>query len=437
MRLLHYSSRNFRSQLAAFCRAAAPARELQEIVAAILADVRERGDAAVVDCAARIDGARLTPGKFRVTSTELSRAGDALSSSDRAAILTARANVVYSNRRTLPRGWTGRNRHGAQVGEKFDPIRRVGINIPGGQVPLVSTVVMTVTLAQIAGVPEIAVFTPCNREGRVAAGLLAALQLCGITEVYRIGGVYGVGAMAYGTRTIPAVDKIFGPSNAYVCEAMRQVFGTVGVAGLPGPSELMVIADGTARADFAAADLLAQAEHGSGREKIYLVTTTARMRRAIAAEIAAQLPHLSRTDPIRRVLAGGFLAIEVKTLDQAAAVANEIAPEHLELLVADRAIAGLTRAITTAGAIMMGNDTATAFGDFVAGPSHVLPTGGAGRFLSGLRVADFMRRTSLVQYDRASVLRAAPVIAAFAALEQLDAHGRSVEIRTVADRSSR
>ena len=203
MRLLHYSSRNFRSQLAAFCRAAAPARELQETVAAILADVRERGDAAVVECAARIDGATLAPGKFRVTSAELTRAGKALSSRDRAAILTSRANVLTSNRRTMPRGWTGRNRHGAQVGEKFDPLRRIGINIPGGQVPLVSTVVMTVTLAQIAGVPEIAVFTPCNREGRVADGLLAALQLCGITEIYRVGGVYGVGAMAYGTRTIP------------------------------------------------------------------------------------------------------------------------------------------------------------------------------------------------------------------------------------------
>jgi histidinol dehydrogenase len=366
-----------------------------------------------------------------VTSAELSLAADAWSSSSRTAFLTARTNVLSANGRALPRGWTGRNRHGAQVGEKHDPIRRVGINIPGGQVPLVSTVVMTVTLAQIAGVPEIAIFTPCNREGRVAGGLLAALQLCGITEIYRIGGVYGVGAMAYGTRTIPAVDKIFGPSNAYVCEAMRQVFGTVGVGGLPGPSELMVIADETARADYAAADLLAQAEHGSGREKIYLITTTARMRSAITAEIAAQLPSLSRAEPIRRVLADGFLAVEVETLEQAASVANTIAPEHLELQVADHAVDGLTSAITTAGAIMVGNDTATALGDFVAGPSHVLPTGGSGRFLSGLRVADFMRRTSLVRYDRLSLERAAPVVAAFAALEQLEAHGRSVEIRTV------
>jgi histidinol dehydrogenase len=338
--------------------------------------------------------------------------------------------VQAFNRRTVLRDWSGRNRQGARVGEKYDPIRRIGINIPGGQVPLVSTVVMTVTLAQIAGVPEIAVFTPCNRDGNVAPGLLAALQLCGITEIYRIGGVYGIGAMAYGTESIPAVDKIFGPSNAYVCEAMRQVFGAVGVAGLPGPSELMVIADGTARADYAAADLLAQAEHGSGKEKIYLVTTSERVRGAISAEIKTQMSGLARAEVIRKVLANGFLAVKTEDLDQAAEVANVIAPEHLELLVTAPAAARLTQKITTAGAIMVGNETPTALGDFTAGPSHVLPTGRSGRFFSGLRVADFMRRTSIVQYDRTSVRRAAPVVAAFAALEQLDAHGRSVAIRT-------
>jgi histidinol dehydrogenase len=429
MRTLQYGSRGFDSQLAAFCRAAAPSPALQETVAAILADVRQRGDAAIVDQAARIDGARLAPRKFRVTPAEIDRAAGALSRRERAAILAARANVVTFNRETLPRGWSARNRQGARVGEKYDPIRRIGINIPGGQVPLVSTVVMTVTLAQIAGVPEIAVFTPCNREGRVADGLLATLRLCGVTEVYRIGGVYGVGAMAYGTKTVPAVDKIFGPSNAYVCEAMRQVFGTAGVAGLPGPSELMVIADDTARPDYAAADLLAQAEHGSGKEKIYLVTTTSRVRAKIDAELKSQLPQLERAELVRRVLAGGFLAIGVKTLGQAAEVANYVAPEHLELLVRPGAVAGLARDITTAGAIMIGNVTATALGDFTAGPSHVLPTGRSGRFFSGLRVADFMRRTSLLRYDRASLRRAAPVVAVFSALERLGAHGRSVEIR--------
>jgi histidinol dehydrogenase len=431
MRTLHYGSRAYRSQLAAFCRTALPSPGMQKTVAAILADVRKRGDAAIVRHAARIDGAKLTPRHFRVKPTELARAAKTLPPGDRLAIELARANVQACNRQTVPADWMGRNLQGARVGEKHDPIRRVGINIPGGQVPLVSTVVMTVTLAQIAGVPEIAVFTPCNRAGRVADGLLATLHLCGVTEVYRVGGVYGVGAMAYGTATIPAVDKIFGPSNAWVCEAMRQVFGTVGVGGLPGPSELMVIADETARPDYAAADLLAQAEHGSGQEKIYLVTTSPHIRASIAAEIAAQLKNLARAGLVRRVLAHGFLTVKVKTLAQAAAVANEVAPEHLELLVNDRAVASLTRKITTAGAIMIGNHTPTVLGDFTAGPSHVLPTGRSGRFFSGLRVADFMRRTSLVHYRRTNLRRAAPVVAAFAAMEQLDAHGRSVEIRNL------
>lgn len=429
MRTIRYGSRDFPSQLAAFCLGATPSRRMQVAVAAILAEVHRRGDAAIVHHAARIDGARLTPDQFRVKLAELIRAAKKLSVRDRTAILLARANVLAYNRRAVPGDWMDRNHQGAQVGEKYDPIRRIGINIPGGQVPLVSTVVMTVTLAQIAGVPEIVVFTPCNREGRVAAGLLAVLHLCGVTEVYRVGGVYGVGAMAYGTRTIPAVDKIFGPSNAWVCEAMRQVFGAVGVGGLPGPSELMVIADGSARPNYAAADLLAQAEHGSGQEKIYLVATSQRVLGAITTEIMAQVGRLARAGAIRRVLARGFLVVEVKTLGQAAAVANYVAPEHLELLVAGRAVSRLSKKITTAGAIMIGNDTPTALGDFTAGPSHVLPTGRSGRFSSGLRVADFMRRTSLLHYRRGSLRRAAPVVAAFAAMEQLDAHGRSMEIR--------
>lgn len=316
------------------------------------------------------------------------------------------------------------------VGEKFDPIRRVGLYVPGGQVPLVSTVLMTATLAQIAGCPEIAVFTPSGKDGRIAAGLLAALHFLGIKEVYRIGGVQAIGAMAYGTKTIPAVDKVFGPGNAYVCEAKRQVFGTVGVDSLPGPSEVMVIADQTARADYVAADLLAQAEHGSGREKIYLVVTAEKIARAVAAELERQLATLTRSVKALRVLDAGFLTVVVKHSTDAAAIANYVAPEHLELIVQAAAVEPLIKRITTAGAIMIGNHTPTALGDFTAGPSHVLPTGRTGRFFSGLRVADFVRRTSLVRYDRATVRAGQRVVAAFAAMEQLDAHGRSVLIRT-------
>ncbi len=431
MRSLRFIDKNFAADLAAFCRGAAVPPEITTAVAAILADVRARGDEAVAHYAAKFDGAKLRAGEFRVKPAEFAAATKRLPAAERRALVAARDSIIAFNRRNLPKNWTAKNLHGALVGEKFDPIRRVGLYVPGGQVPLVSTVLMTVTLAKIAGCPEIAVFTPSNGFGKISDGLLAALHLLGIDEVYRIGGVQAIGAMAFGTSAIPAVDKVYGPGNAYVCEAKRQVFGTVGVDSLPGPSEVMIIADETARADFAAADLLAQAEHGSGREKIYLVGTSEKIISAIAAEVQVQLPSLTRSEKTARVLAEGFLSIEVSTLAQAAEVANYVAPEHLELLVKEAAAKKLTRDITTAGAIMLGNYTPTALGDFTAGPSHVLPTGRAGRFFSGLRVADFQRRTSLIRYDRASVKRGAPIVAAFAAMERLDAHGRSVKIRTV------
>ncbi len=431
MRLLSFASKSFDSELADFCRGAVVTREISDSVAAILADVRHRGDEAVSYYAAKFDGAKLRARDFRLKPSDLAAAAKRIGPAERKAMAAAYENILAFNQKGLPEGWTGKNKHGAMVGEVHHPIRRVGLYVPGGEVPLVSTVLMTATLAKIAGCPEIAVFTPSNPQGRVSDGLLAALDLVGIEEVYRIGGVQAVGAMAYGTLTVPAVDKVFGPGNAYVCEAKRQVFGTVGVDSLPGPSEVMVIADESARPDFAAADLLAQAEHGSGREKVFLVATSLELIQAIHAEMLTQIKFLTRSEKTQRVLAEGFLAIEVRNLTEAAQVANFVAPEHLELLVKDSAEKTLVRTITTAGAIMLGNLTPTALGDFTAGPSHVLPTGRAGRFFSGLRVADFMRRTSLVRYDRGSVRKAEPVVSAFAAMEKLDAHGRSVKIRAL------
>ncbi len=430
MRTLNYSSKTFDTDLAAFCRGSEVPREIAVVVADILADVRTRGDLAVANYAAKFDGAKLRSRDFRVAETELAAAARRLPVAERRALHEAHASILAFNRRGLPQAWSGRNPQGAVVGEKYDPIRRVGLYVPGGQVPLVSTVLMTATLAKIANCPEIVVCTPSNTQGRVADGLMAALHHVGVTEVYRIGGVQAIAAMAYGTESIPAVDKIFGPGNAYVCEAKRQVFGTVGVDSLPGPSEVMIIADESARPDFAAADLLAQAEHGSGREKIYLIATSAKIIAAIAGEVTLQLGLISRSEKITRVLDHGFLAVEVLSLAQAVAVANYVAPEHLELLVKEPAVKKLVQTITTAGAIMIGNFTPTALGDFTAGPSHVLPTGRAGRFFSGLRVADFLRRTSIVRYDRTSVRAGNRVVTTFAAMEQLDAHGRSVAVRT-------
>lgn len=431
MRTLHHGSKTFAEDLAAFCRTAIVPKEISDSVAAILADVRVRGDEAISYYAAKFDGAKLRAREFRVNPADLAAAAKSLPLAEMRALISARDNIVAYNRRGLPEDWRAKNKHGASVGEKFDPIRRVGLYVPGGEVPLVSTVLMTVTLAKIAGCPEIAVFTPSNANGKVAPGLLAALHLLGVEEVYRIGGVHAIGAMAFGTTTIAPVDKVFGPGNAYVCEAKRQVFGVVGVDSLPGPSEVMIIADETAKVPFVAADLLAQAEHGSGREKIYLVATSNRILAEVGSELRTQLQLITRSEKTQRVLTEGFLAVEVSTLAQAASVANYVAPEHLELLVSETAAKKLTASITTAGAIMIGNYTPTALGDFTAGPSHVLPTGRAGRFFSGLRVADFIRRTSIIQYDRPAVRKAEPTVAAFAAMEKLDAHGRSVRIRAL------
>jgi histidinol dehydrogenase len=429
MRLLNSSSKTFADDLAAFCRTADASPEITASVAAILADVRARGDEAVVYYAAKFDGAKLRAREIRVKETDLAAAAKSLAAAERKAIKAAHENIAAYHRKNLPAGWLGKNKHGAEVGEKFDPIRRVGLYIPGGQVPLVSTVLMTATLAKIAGCPEIAVFTPSDSSGRVAPALLAALHLAGVTEVYRVGGVQAVGAMAYGTASIPAVDKCFGPGNAYVCEAKRQVFGTIGVDSLPGPSELMVIADETARTDYVAADLLAQAEHGSGREKIYLVATSREIIDAVNAGIDAQVKLITRAGKTQTVLANGYAAIETASLAEAAQVANYVAPEHLEIIVKPAAGKKLLREITTAGAIFLGNHTPTALGDFTAGPSHVLPTARTARFSSGLRVADFMRRTSIVRYGPGTVKKGGEVTSVFAAMEKLDAHGRSVKIR--------
>lgn len=429
MPLLRSWERGFDARLRAFVGTGAPEPKVREAVAAVIDDVRRRGDRGVLAATARFDGARLTGVRLRIPETELAAAAKALSPERRRAIRAAIASVRDFHRRTLPKGWSARNRHGATVGERHLPIRRCGLYIPGGQVPLVSTVVMTAIPAVVAGVPEVVACTPPGPGGAVHPDLLAALHLCGVREAYRIGGIQAIAAMALGTGTVPAVDKVFGPGNAYVTEAKRQLFGEVGVDLLPGPSEVMVIADGTADPEWVAADLCAQAEHGSGKEKLYLVTDRAGAHAEVLAAAARQCASLAHGDKVRRILADRLLGIQVRRLADAAEVANRVAPEHLELMVAPGKVDALAKAITTAGAMLLGHETPTVLGDFVAGPSHTLPTGGTGRFFSGLRVADFLRRTSVVRYDARSLRRAAPTVAAFAAMERLDAHGRSLAIR--------
>ena len=419
----------FRNTLRKFCERATVPGNVSKVVSQVLAEVCRHGDRAVLQYTRKFDGARLTAKDMCVDPAEMQAAVKTLSAAEGKAIRESITLVKEFHKKTLPKAWQAKNAQGGTIGERFYPIRRVGLYIPGGNVPLVSTVIMTAVLAKLAGNPEIAVCTPPSARGSIAPGMLAALSVVGIHEVYKVGGVQAVGAMAYGTGTIPAVDKIFGPGNAFVMEAKRQVLGTVGIDLLPGPSEVMVIADAGAKARHIAADLLAQAEHGSGKEIIYFASTSKALIGKVEKALAGQMPVCTHAAKIAKVLESRLLIVLCKSLKQCAAVANYIAPEHLELQVADKSIEPLTKQITTAGAILQGYLTPTVLGDFTAGPSHTLPTGRGGRFFSGLQAIDFMRRSSIVRYDAKSLAKAAPVVEAFARMEQLDAHGNSLTIR--------
>jgi len=400
---------------------------VEERTRAILDDVRGRGDAAVLDLTARFDGARLRADQLAVTQAELVTASLKADGSLRAAVAEAEKNVTLFARKSLQRSWCARNSHGAGVGEKFDPFQRVGVYIPGGTAPLVSTALMTVTLARVAGCPEIVVCTPCGKDGSINPALLFAARAAGATEIYRVGGAQAVAAMAYGTNTIRRVQKIFGPGNAYVVAAKRLVVGHVAIDLLPGPSELLVLADDTADARFIAADMLAQAEHGTGHERVWLATTSGKLLKAVEKEVARQLPKLARRDFIKENLDHNGWLIHVKTLDDAIRLANELAPEHCEVML--RNARKVSERIHTAGAIFLGAYSPTVLGDYVAGPSHVLPTGSAGASFAGLTVDQFQRRTSVVEYNRAALKRALSAVRKFAEIEGLSAHGRSAETR--------
>ena len=437
MKILTYSdNKGFARKLEAFCTKGQIASDVSTVVSRVLSDVREKGDFAVLEYTKKFDRARLKAKDLLVTAEELKAAEATLSAADRSAIRQAIREVKAFHKQTLPKNWSATNGQGGRVGERFYPIERVGLYIPGGNVPLVSTVVMTAVLAKLAGCPAIRVCTPPDANGAIAPAMLATLSLIGIDEVYRIGGVQAIAALTYGTQIVQPVDKIYGPGNAFVMEAKRQVLGTVGIDLLPGPSELMVIADSKANPEWVAADLLAQAEHGSGKELLYFASSSRRLIERVERAAEKGLAEIKHAEKCAAVLKERTLFVHCLSLNQAAELANYIAPEHLELQVADKSIAPLTQKIRTAGAILQGYQTPTVLGDFTAGPSHTLPTGRAGRFYGGLQLIDFMRRTSTVRYSAKALAKAAPVVRTFARLEQLDAHGRSLEIRLPAKSKS-
>ncbi len=400
---------------------------IEQRARAILEDVRTRGDAALLELTERFDGAKLTPEQLPVTQAELVTASIKADESLRAAVAEAGGNIAGFARKSRRKDWQTRNSHGAVVGEKFDPFQRVGIYIPGGTAPLVSTALMTVTLAKVAGCPEIVVCTPCGKDGEINPALLFAARVAGATEIYRAGGAQAIAAMAYGTATIKPVQKIFGPGNAYVVAAKRLVVGHVAIDLLPGPSELLVLADDTADPKFIAADLLAQAEHGTGHERVWFVTTSAKLLKAVERQVAQQQAKLARRDLTQQVLDRNGWLIQVKTLADGVALANQLAPEHCEVIT--RKAGEVSRGIVTAGAVFLGPYSPTVLGDYVAGPNHTLPTGGAGASFAGLTIDQFQRRTSLVAYNRPSLRKALGAVRKFADVEGLTAHGKSAEIR--------
>jgi histidinol dehydrogenase len=428
MNLLRHTDSDFaerRARLAAASSLFDPT--IEERTRAILKDVRERGDAALLELTNRFDGADLQPEQLVVSAAERFNASLAADDELRAAVQMAHRNIERFSKKSLRKRWSAYNAQGARVGEKFDAFQRVGIYVPGGMAPLVSTALMTVTLAKVAGCPEIVVCTPPDKEGQINQALLFALNTAGATEVYRVGGSQAIAALAFGTEAIRPVKKIFGPGNAYVVTAKRLLVGRVAIDLLPGPSEVLVLADDTADPKFAAADLLAQAEHGSGHERVWLVTTSAKFLKAVEKEIAKQMPKLKRSEFIQRALDNNGWLIHVKTMEDALALTNELAPEHCEVMT--KQAAKVSEKILTAGAIFLGSMSPTVLGDYVAGPSHTLPTGGAGASFAGLTVDQFQRRTSVVEYGRGALKNSLKFVQKFAEVEGLDAHGRSAAIR--------
>ena len=428
MKVIRHSDANFSRKLREMNAASSlfdP--EIEQRTRAILDAVQVHGDTALLEFTERFDGAKFAADRLMVSQAELFNASLAADESLRKAVAEAAKNITAFAKKSLRKNWRMKNSHGATVGEKFDPFQRVGVYIPGGKAPLASTALMTITLAKAAGCPEIVACTPCGRDGGINPALLFATRAAGATEIYRVGGAQAIAAMAYGTRTIRRVQKIFGPGNAYVVTAKRLLVGHVAIDLLPGPSELLVLADDAANPKFAAADMLAQAEHGSGHERVWLVTTSDKILEAVAKEITRQLPKLARREFIQRALHNNGWLIQVKTLDDGLALANQLAPEHCEVMT--RNPRKVSEGILTAGAIFLGGWSPTVLGDYVAGPSHTLPTGGAGASFAGLTVDQFQRRTSVVEYNRAALKKALPAVNKFAELEGLGAHGNSAEIR--------
>jgi len=398
---------------------------LMNQVAAIAADVRARGDAALVDYARQFDNYLLEIADIRVDERSLRTFAAQADREVVAALREAIKRVREFHEHERQESWLIDDQDGVSLGQRVTPIEKVGVYVPGGTASYPSSVVMNVVPAQVAGVDRIVVVTPPKalQENPAIAAALVELE---VTEVYAVGGAQAVAALAYGTRTVPRVDKITGPGNRYVTAAKKLVYGIVGIDSLAGPSEVVVIADETARAGFVASDLLAQAEHSEDASSV-LVTTSDDLAQSVFGELETQVRRLPRSEIVAQSLRDFGAIIIVKDMEGGCDLVNELAPEHLEIMAAnEEAIAAKVR---NAGAIFFGQFTPEAVGDYLAGPNHVLPTGGAARFSSALSVRDFVKRTNTVKFSETELARTAQMIATLARSEGLEAHARSALIR--------
>ena len=396
-------------------------QEAEDAAFKVLAEIRRDGDRAVRKYVAKFEGYK---GKdLKVDVGELD-----ISAKIRTAVKDAHRRVMKFSKASLREAWSMKTPGGGRAGEFFSPMDRVGVYVPGGTAPLASTSVMTVTLAKAAGVKEIVACTPAGKTGEVNPVLLYALKLAGATEIYRVGGIQAIGMMAYGTESCRKVQKIAGPGNAFVTAAKRQVYGYVAIDQVAGPSEIAVLADGSVDARWVAADLLSQAEHGSGLEKSLCVCTSREFAEKVRAEVLAQTKKLSRRELVERVIdRDGILIVVAKDLKEGMEVVNRFAPEHFEIMTKDAL--KVMKGVRSAGAVFAGAWTPESAGDFVAGPSHVLPTGGAANMFNGLTPDDFRRRHSFVAFTKKDLAETRATIEAFAEVEGLDAHGRAASVR--------
>ena len=400
--------------------------EISRRVAEIVAAVRDKGDAALLDFTRRFDRVALTAPELAVRPEEYAAAERAVGEATLRSLRYAAGRIERFHRECAPRSWRMKDDNGSRLGQEVRPLDRVAVYVPGGRAAYPSTVLMTVVPAVVAGVREIVLVSPPSADRSLNAAVLAAARIAGVTEAYRVGGAQAIAALAYGTETIRRVDKIVGPGNIYVALAKAQVFGDVGIDMVAGPSEVLVVADETADAAFVAADLLAQAEHDPMARAV-LLTPSPALRDAVAAELGRQLAELPRREIAGAALASHGALVLTASLEEAVELANGLAPEHLELQVADPE--GLLGQVRHAGAVFLGRHTPEVVGDYVAGPNHVLPTGGTARFSSALSTEDFVTRLSVIEYSAEGLAEAGPHVGELSRVEGLDGHGAAAAIR--------